>query len=163
MNWDREQEHEHICVSCRIQTLKAIVLAAGRNSCAAPVSEHVLHWASAWHLNRRAFLLPPCWSALLKQNLWDVNRSNPRTGVPVLSPLCTYGIFLLLKRSTEGSNITSSSFVWTHYADLAVRRALPPLQCSEEQQQRELLIKWHRKRAKSTKKRVFSSIPRVHV
>lgn len=154
MNWDREQEHEHICVSCRIQTLKATVLAAGRKSCAAPVSEHVLHWAPVWHLNR---------SALLKQNLWDVNRSNPRTGVPVLSPLCTDGIFLLLKRSTEGSNITSSSFVWTHYADLAARRALPPWQRSEEQHQRQLLIKWHRKRAKSTKKGVFSSIPCVHV
>lgn len=163
MNWDREQDHEHIYVARRIQTLKAIVLADGRKSCAAPISGCVPHWAPAWHLNRRTFLLPPCWSALLKQNFWDTNRSNTRTGVPVQSLLCSDGIFLLLKRSTEGNNITSSSFIWTHYADPAARRALPPWQHSEEQQRRQLRMKWHTKRAKCTKKEVFSSILCVHV
>lgn len=116
--------------ACRIWTLKAIVSADGRKSCAAPVSGHVLHWAPAWGLNSRASLLPPCWSALLKQNFSNVNRNDIRTGVPVLSLLCSDGIFLL-KRSTEGNNITSSSFIWTHYTDLAAWRALPPWKHSE--------------------------------
>lgn len=78
MSWDREQEPEHFCVSAIIQTLKAIVLADGRKSCAAPAAGHVLHWVPSCHLNSRAFLLPPCWSALLKQNLWKVNKNNTR-------------------------------------------------------------------------------------
>lgn len=123
-------------------------------SCAAPVSGHVLQRDPAWGLNRRASLLPPSWSALLKQNLSDVNRNDTRTGIPVLSLLCSDGIFLL-KRSTEGNNITSSSSIWTHYTDLAAWRAQPPWQHSEEKQQRQFLMKWHRKRAKSTKKGFF--------
>lgn len=58
---ESEQEHEHICVSARrIQTLKAIVLADGRESYAAPIAGHVLHLAPGCHLSSRAFLLFLC-------------------------------------------------------------------------------------------------------
>lgn len=58
---ESEQEHEHTCVSARrIQTLKAIVLADGRESYASPIAGQLLHVAHDCHLNSRAFLLSLC-------------------------------------------------------------------------------------------------------
>lgn len=93
----------------------------------------VLHWwmdmfcTGIWLSSKQqGHLLPPC--ALLKQNLWKVNRNNTRDNnldFSTVTALHQWKYFSSQQKSTEGSNTASTSFIWTR-AGFPARRALPP-------------------------------------